>query len=153
MRPIASTNLSRFLSPLAIPMPIVSRCIIAGSVKHRARRFLAEVKAKDEGAKETMAAGYHGRCGTKGGSGGEYRSYACAVRSAISQTTGQAARLRLASVVRDILSAIRFGVNVSRLPPGSTESVRARYSELPPAKKPNGEWKKLVTIARRNHQN
>lgn len=55
MRPIASTNLSRFLSPLAIPMPIVSRCIIAGSVKHRARRFLAEVKAKDEGAKETTA--------------------------------------------------------------------------------------------------
>lgn len=34
-------------------MPIVSRCIIARSVKHRARTFLAKVKAKDEGAKET----------------------------------------------------------------------------------------------------
>jgi len=52
MRPIAHHRGSPS-RPLGPPLSIVSRYIIAGSVK---RRFLAEVKAKDEGAKEVAAA-------------------------------------------------------------------------------------------------
>lgn len=70
----------------------------------------------------------------KGGSGGEYRSHACAVRSAISQAGRRL--LRLASVVRDILSAIRFGVNVSCPPPGATESPVHSLANYPPSKEP-----------------
>lgn len=78
----------------------------------------------------------------EGGSGGEYRSHACAVRSAISQAGRRL--LRLASVVRDILSAIRFGVNVSSS--GRHRIAHTRFSKLPSLEGAGGERKRLVTL-------
>lgn len=99
----------------------------------RCARFLrAEVKAKDEGAKEATGGELHparreGRWG---------RISPVRMRDAFRDLSGRRL-LRLASVVRDILSAIRFGVRVSYPPRVSAQTsrwtrVQDRGQELPP---------------------
>lgn len=56
----------------------------------------------------------------------------------------------LASVVRDILSAIRFGVNVSYPSPGPPPNRPCRCSELPPREGTGGEQEDTRDTASRN---
>lgn len=153
MRPIASTRTC--LDPS--PMPIVSRCIIAKSVKHCARTFLAKVKAKDEGAKETAKRRQdHSRRGAREE---QWRRISLVrMRDAFRYLLG-CWPLRLASVVRDILSAIRFGANVLCPSPWITLG-RPRRSQVDtrqrrawiasknyPLERTDGERKRLVALS------
>lgn len=86
----------------------------------RAERFLAEVKAKDEGTKEeATAAGDPGLVRREGRWG---RISPARMRGACRDLLGRRL-LRLVSVVRDVLSAIRFGVNVSCSGPHRLQQV------------------------------
>jgi len=112
-------------------MPIVSRCIIVRSVKHRARRFLAEVKAKDEGAKEATAVGYHGQYGIRGAVGANIaRTHARCVPRSLSPPAAPAGLSRPRHSVRDTIRCQRV-ISSSEL----HQIVRADIANYPPFSK------------------